>query len=229
MNFFDTAGAYGDGRSERLIGEAMAGARERVVIATKAGIERFGDAPDFAPDRIRRALEASLRPAQDRSCRSVATARSAARPVSNLAGNLCGAGGTAARRAHPHLRRLGEIAGGRARTAATPRHSGDPGQSQHARRARGRDRASRHGRGERDRGHRAHAALLRLPWPMRPTIASSRRATIAGAGRRSSSNGGATARAGRTRPPHRRARPEARRHCDSASPFRRFRRSFPAS
>jgi len=60
MNFFDTAGAYGDGRSERLIGEALAGARERVVIATKAGIERFGDAPNFAPDRIRRALEASL-------------------------------------------------------------------------------------------------------------------------------------------------------------------------
>jgi aryl-alcohol dehydrogenase-like predicted oxidoreductase len=60
INFFDTAGAYGDGRSERLIGEVLGSARAQVVIATKAGIERFGDTPDYAPDRLRRSLEQSL-------------------------------------------------------------------------------------------------------------------------------------------------------------------------
>lgn len=58
ITFFDTAPAYGDGRSERLIGAALAGTR--TVIATKAGIARFGAAPDFSPARIRRSLEASL-------------------------------------------------------------------------------------------------------------------------------------------------------------------------
>ena len=60
INFFDTSPAYGDGRSELLIGEAVTRSRDRVVIATKAGIERFGDAPDFTPDRLRRSLERSL-------------------------------------------------------------------------------------------------------------------------------------------------------------------------
>lgn len=35
VTFFDTALAYGDGHSERLIGQAVAGMRDRVVIATK--------------------------------------------------------------------------------------------------------------------------------------------------------------------------------------------------
>ncbi|MEN4041174.1 MAG: aldo/keto reductase [Anaerolineaceae bacterium] len=35
INFFDTALAYGDGHSEQLIGQAIAGQRQRVVIATK--------------------------------------------------------------------------------------------------------------------------------------------------------------------------------------------------
>jgi aryl-alcohol dehydrogenase-like predicted oxidoreductase len=35
ITFFDTALGYGDGHSEQLIGEAIAGQRERVVIATK--------------------------------------------------------------------------------------------------------------------------------------------------------------------------------------------------
>ena len=35
-NFFDTAGAYGDGLAERVLGEAMAGTkRDKIVIATK--------------------------------------------------------------------------------------------------------------------------------------------------------------------------------------------------
>lgn len=37
INFFDTADAYADGDSERLLGEAFRGKRDRVVIATKVG------------------------------------------------------------------------------------------------------------------------------------------------------------------------------------------------
>lgn len=35
INYFDTAPGYGDGRSERLIGEALKGSRETMVLATK--------------------------------------------------------------------------------------------------------------------------------------------------------------------------------------------------
>ena len=39
VNFLDTAHCYGmDGRSEKLIGEAVSGCRDEVVIATKGGI-----------------------------------------------------------------------------------------------------------------------------------------------------------------------------------------------
>ena len=37
INFFDTADVYGDGRSERLIAEAVAECSERIYVATKAG------------------------------------------------------------------------------------------------------------------------------------------------------------------------------------------------
>jgi aryl-alcohol dehydrogenase-like predicted oxidoreductase len=37
VNFFDTAAAYGAGHSERLLGRAVAGRRDKVVIATKFG------------------------------------------------------------------------------------------------------------------------------------------------------------------------------------------------
>jgi aryl-alcohol dehydrogenase-like predicted oxidoreductase len=53
ITFFDTAEGYGGGRSERVLGEAVAGRREQVVIATKF----WGDSPDY----VRRACEASLR------------------------------------------------------------------------------------------------------------------------------------------------------------------------
>lgn len=46
INFIDTAPAYGFGHSEEVIGRAIAevGKRDGVVIATKAGLERHGDA-----------------------------------------------------------------------------------------------------------------------------------------------------------------------------------------
>jgi len=39
INFFDTAAVYGFGRSERLIGKALKGHRDEVIIATKCGLE----------------------------------------------------------------------------------------------------------------------------------------------------------------------------------------------
>ncbi len=47
VNFFDTAGTYGYGSSEKLIGEVFKGRRDKVVIATKGGqltttLGRFG-------------------------------------------------------------------------------------------------------------------------------------------------------------------------------------------
>jgi aryl-alcohol dehydrogenase-like predicted oxidoreductase len=35
VNFFDTAANYGAGHSERILGQAVAGRRDKVVIATK--------------------------------------------------------------------------------------------------------------------------------------------------------------------------------------------------
>lgn len=43
VNFFDTADVYGDGHSERLLGKAMHGRRERFVVATKIGWRGFSD------------------------------------------------------------------------------------------------------------------------------------------------------------------------------------------
>jgi hypothetical protein len=66
INFFDTAQAYGFGRSERLLGQALAGdlraARESVVIATKGGLRMDGDrlVRDASPPWLRKGVEASL-------------------------------------------------------------------------------------------------------------------------------------------------------------------------
>jgi aryl-alcohol dehydrogenase-like predicted oxidoreductase len=61
ITFFDTSSAYGDGHSERLIGEAFAARRDQVVIATKAGYESWDKAPDFSPAAVTASAEASLR------------------------------------------------------------------------------------------------------------------------------------------------------------------------
>src|SRR5499427_7805517 len=46
INLIDTAPAYGFGHSEEVIGRAIAerGGRDHVVVATKVGLERRGDA-----------------------------------------------------------------------------------------------------------------------------------------------------------------------------------------
>ena len=66
ITFFDTADVYGAGHSERILGQALAGRREAVVIATKFGntfdaATRTGTGTDASPAYIRRACDASLR------------------------------------------------------------------------------------------------------------------------------------------------------------------------
>jgi aryl-alcohol dehydrogenase-like predicted oxidoreductase len=85
INFFDTADAYGRGLSERTIGRALDGRRDRAVIATKCGmlktpaallraVSNSGPLPDvrsardllssrrcYEPRYVKRAAEASLR------------------------------------------------------------------------------------------------------------------------------------------------------------------------
>ncbi|MEP7290817.1 MAG: aldo/keto reductase, partial [Chloroflexota bacterium] len=59
VNFFDTADAYGNGHSEQVLAQALAGRRDQVVIATKFGYG--GERPNAEPDAIRSACEASLK------------------------------------------------------------------------------------------------------------------------------------------------------------------------
>jgi len=55
VNYFDTAPGYGEGRSERIFGEALDGLRDRVVLATKYP---FGEG--LTPEQRTDALRASL-------------------------------------------------------------------------------------------------------------------------------------------------------------------------
>jgi aryl-alcohol dehydrogenase-like predicted oxidoreductase len=66
VNFFDTADMYGAGHSEEVLGQALKGRRDRVVIATKFGdvmdpVTRRAVGFDARPEFIRQSLEASLR------------------------------------------------------------------------------------------------------------------------------------------------------------------------
>ena len=61
VTFYDTSDFYGHGRSEELIGEAFAGRRAEVVIASKAGLLGDGTKTDFSGAHLRDALEASLK------------------------------------------------------------------------------------------------------------------------------------------------------------------------
>jgi aryl-alcohol dehydrogenase-like predicted oxidoreductase len=61
ITFFDTAGLYGYGHSESLLGETLRTVRPRVVLASKAGrVDQLGG-QDFTPPAIRRALTDTLR------------------------------------------------------------------------------------------------------------------------------------------------------------------------
>jgi aryl-alcohol dehydrogenase-like predicted oxidoreductase len=60
--FLDTADVYGAGENERLVGRALAGRRDEVVLATKFGLGRDDpSAPvDGSPEYARSAIDASL-------------------------------------------------------------------------------------------------------------------------------------------------------------------------
>src|SRR5216683_295846 len=66
LRLFDTADVYGTGRSERILGQALASHRDEAVIASKWGNtydepSRALLGPDITPQYLRRALDASLR------------------------------------------------------------------------------------------------------------------------------------------------------------------------
>jgi aryl-alcohol dehydrogenase-like predicted oxidoreductase len=60
ITFFDTSAAYGNGHSEELIGQALAGVRHKAVLATKAGYEAWDRPPDFSAAAIVASTERSL-------------------------------------------------------------------------------------------------------------------------------------------------------------------------
>ncbi|WP_057680521.1 aldo/keto reductase, partial [Xanthomonas euvesicatoria] len=63
LNLFDTADVYSDGASEDILGQALQGRRDQVILSTKTGL-RLGDGPNDAGAsrfRLLRAVEASLR------------------------------------------------------------------------------------------------------------------------------------------------------------------------
>jgi pyridoxine 4-dehydrogenase len=63
VNFIDTAHAYGPGWNEALIGEALSGFKDDVVVATKGGVEKTAADnvfPDGRPSQLRLRCEESL-------------------------------------------------------------------------------------------------------------------------------------------------------------------------
>ena len=64
ITFLDTADVYGQGQNEALVGRAIAGRRDEVVLATKFGNRWFDDGRrtiDGSPAYVREAIDASLR------------------------------------------------------------------------------------------------------------------------------------------------------------------------
>src|SRR6266850_2258299 len=65
INFLDTADIYGAGANEELVGRAIRGQRDKLVLATKFGIVQTADIPVRAvngrPEYVRAACDASLK------------------------------------------------------------------------------------------------------------------------------------------------------------------------
>ncbi|MCA0146334.1 aldo/keto reductase [Blastococcus sp. LR1] len=63
VTFLDTSDVYGDGHNEELVGEAIAGRRDEVQLATKFSLSRTdgGMRIDGRPENVRACAEASLR------------------------------------------------------------------------------------------------------------------------------------------------------------------------
>src|SRR4051812_12391263 len=64
VTFLDTADVYGSGHNEELVGEAIAGRRDEVQLATKFLLSRDDDGQtriDGRPENVRACADASLR------------------------------------------------------------------------------------------------------------------------------------------------------------------------
>jgi aryl-alcohol dehydrogenase-like predicted oxidoreductase len=65
VTFFDTAEAYGPFTNEELLGRALRGRRDEVIVATKFGFVSYTGRPagelDSSPDSIRESVDGSLR------------------------------------------------------------------------------------------------------------------------------------------------------------------------
>lgn len=64
VSFLDTSDVYGDGHNEELVGRAIAGRRDEVVLATKFSLSRDGSGPmriNGRPENVRSCCDASLR------------------------------------------------------------------------------------------------------------------------------------------------------------------------
>lgn len=61
INFFDTADIYGGTQSEEILGRALKGRRDKIVLATKFGMQLDEQRKGAKPDYVRRAVEDSLR------------------------------------------------------------------------------------------------------------------------------------------------------------------------
>jgi aryl-alcohol dehydrogenase-like predicted oxidoreductase len=66
ITFLDTAELYGPHDNEELLGRALSGRRDEVVIATKFGVKPNADGPagrprDGTPENVRRSIEGSLK------------------------------------------------------------------------------------------------------------------------------------------------------------------------
>ena len=63
VNFFDSADAYGNGHNEELLGKALKGIRDKIVLATKFGQQRKPEGTIICgtPEYVQSACEASLK------------------------------------------------------------------------------------------------------------------------------------------------------------------------
>lgn len=61
VNLYDTSNIYGDGHSEKLIGDVFQGKRDKIVIATKVGFTHHNSLQDFSSINLRNSLEGSLK------------------------------------------------------------------------------------------------------------------------------------------------------------------------
>jgi aryl-alcohol dehydrogenase-like predicted oxidoreductase len=61
VTFLDTSDVYGSGHNEELVGEAIAGRRDEVQLATKFSLSHTGRPVDGRPENVRASAEASLR------------------------------------------------------------------------------------------------------------------------------------------------------------------------